>query len=324
MLDRLPLQLQQLLLLEWLSPSAVCALARAGSTKLRAAILTSPRAFRAAEGEVLSDACVLWFQKRGAAAPSAGPKKKLLVFSTTVQTWEPTPWSPGFVRHFGHKYRLHRDDDLPAVVWTDGTQEWYQHGRRCRDGDGPTRVDADGNQMWHQKSEFVVASRPWTVKRHIETRWKNCPPDLYFFSLLRDEGIFFQTLEDKLHRDGDLPAVVRADGTQLWYQNGKLHRDGDMPAVVTAGGTREWFQKGQRHRDGDKPAVVLADGTTQAWYERDKLHRGGDRPAIVVVVAVVAGGGQQLMRAWYKNGNQRRGGQQPAIILANGLTPLPR
>ena len=28
----------------------------------------------------------------------------------------------------------------------------------------------------------------------------------------------------ELHRDDDLPAVIRSDGTQFWYLHGQLHR----------------------------------------------------------------------------------------------------
>lgn len=49
--------------------------------------------------------------------------------------------------------KLHRDGDLPAFVYLDGTQEWYQHGDEHRDGDLPAQVFADGTQFWfkHRK-----------------------------------------------------------------------------------------------------------------------------------------------------------------------------
>ena len=65
----------------------------------------------------------------------------------------------------------------------------------------------------------------------------------------------------ELHRDGDLPAVIRASGNRCWYQSGMLHRDDDLPADVYANGARCWYQNGALHRDGDLPAVIRADGT---------------------------------------------------------------
>jgi hypothetical protein len=65
-------------------------------------------------------------------------------------------------------------------------------------------------------------------------------------------------------------------GAQKWFDAyGKLHRDGDLPAVVWSHGTTEWYQHGfqswwkhgLRHRDGDLPAVVWSDGTKQWWVD---------------------------------------------------------
>jgi len=88
-----------------------------------------------------------------------------------------------------------------------------------------------------------------------------------------------------------LPAVVHANGTQIWYHHGKYHRgaaagtgphDHDLPAIIHANGTQEWYHLGKRHRDHDLPAIIHANGT-QEWYQRGELHRDHDRPAIVHV-----------------------------------------
>jgi hypothetical protein len=50
-----------------------------------------------------------------------------------------------------------------------------------------------------------------------------------------------------LHREGDLPAVFLADGTQEWWVKGLLHREGGLPAVIHADGTREWWVEGKRY-----------------------------------------------------------------------------
>ena len=36
--------------------------------------------------------------------------------------------------------RLHRDGDMPAEIWPDGTKVWFQHGLKHRDGDMPSEV----------------------------------------------------------------------------------------------------------------------------------------------------------------------------------------
>ena len=44
--------------------------------------------------------------------------------------------------------KLHRDGDLPAVIWADGDKEWYKEGKWHRDGDLPAVIQADGRQYW--------------------------------------------------------------------------------------------------------------------------------------------------------------------------------
>ena len=54
--------------------------------------------------------------------------------------------------------------------------------------------------------------------------------------------------------------------TECWYDdNGQLNRDGDLPAVMYANGDQEWYLHHLRHRDGGRPAIVYTDGYL-AWY----------------------------------------------------------
>jgi hypothetical protein len=85
--------------------------------------------------------------------------------------------------------------------------------------------------------------------------------------------------KDKLHRNGDLPAIEFTNGTKHWYQNGELHREGDRPAIEGEDGDKYWYWCGKRHRGGDRPAAEYDDGDKH-WYQNGKLHRNGDRPAI--------------------------------------------
>ena len=73
---------------------------------------------------------------------------------------------------------------------------------------------------------------------------------------------------DKLHRDGDLPAYIGANGTLGWYQNVQVHRDDDKPAYIDADGRLEWWQNHQRHRICG-PAVIRPDGTLE-WLINDE------------------------------------------------------
>lgn len=83
----------------------------------------------------------------------------------------------------------------------------------------------------------------------------------------------------KLHRDNDLPAVIRTNGDQEWYQNDQLHRDNDLPAIIQ-NGDQLWYKHGVIHRDNDLPAFVWANGY-QGWYQDGLLHRENGLPAII-------------------------------------------
>ena len=94
------------------------------------------------------------------------------------------------------------------------------------------------------------------------------------------------------HSHGDVP-VINEKGSQCWYKDGKLHRGGDLPAVIWDNGCQFWYKNGEWHRDGDLPAVILQG--TQWWYKNGKLHRDGDRPAVTDTDGI---------RLWFKNGER--------------------
>ena len=63
----------------------------------------------------------------------------------------------------------------------------------------------------------------------------------------------------------NIKRVIDKDGTEKWYnEDGELHRDDDLPAVIKTYGTQEWYRNGKLHRDNDLPAIIKADGD-QEW-----------------------------------------------------------
>ncbi len=71
-------------------------------------------------------------------------------------------------------------------------------------------------------------------------------------------------LDDKYHRENDLPAVEYLGGYKAWYLNDKLHRENDLPAVEYADGTKEWYLNDELHR-ADGPAAEYVDGYKE-WH----------------------------------------------------------
>jgi hypothetical protein len=76
----------------------------------------------------------------------------------------------------------------------------------------------------------------------------------------------------EIHRDNDLPAIIRWNGEKIWYQNGEIHRDNDLPAIINANGNQYWCKNGKLHRDNDLPVVIFSDGS-QFWFKNGLQHR---------------------------------------------------
>jgi hypothetical protein len=56
----------------------------------------------------------------------------------------------GIQRWYNAHGERHRDGDLPAVVYPDGSQWWFRHGTQHRDGGLPAVIRACGFQAWFQ------------------------------------------------------------------------------------------------------------------------------------------------------------------------------
>lgn len=134
-----------------------------------------------------------------------------------------------------------------------------------------------------------------------------------------------------LHRDGDLPAVLKEyPSGAYWVQHGLLHRDGDKPAVIENicskwyrygsreltdddliqldGAHLEWFQRGKHHRDHDRPAVVTKR-LCSIWMKNNIIQRDGDLPAEVH---------DNHSQKWYENGVISRSNGLPAVVYEDG------
>ena len=177
--------------------------------------------------------------------------------------------------------------------------------RVCSSSEG--KCPFGGNENHYTSKEAARAAFEESMKVPASTAKKN-----HFGEPVQsvdDRGnVEWRNSNGELHRDGDLPAFERPDGTKYWFRNGKLHRDGDQPAVELSNGTKMWYQNGKGHRDNDKPAIEWANGAKD-WYQNDKLHRDGDLPAHLVVDGV---------KGWYQNNRLHRDGDQPARVFSDG------
>ena len=122
------------------------------------------------------------------------------------------------------------------------------------------KTDGSVSVVFHQSSEEIDLDPPTEINCFGSKYWKD------------KDGL--------LHRDGDLPAAIYADGSKYYYKNGNCHRDGDLPAIEHADGTKCYYKNGKCHRDGDLPAIEYANGERD-YYKNGKPHRDGNKPAII-------------------------------------------
>ena len=114
----------------------------------------------------------------------------------------------GHMRWTDDEGRLHREYDLPALIepGVRKREEWWYHGERWREDDKPHLI-IRGDQYWL------------------------CDPD--------PDG------RDNIHRIGG-PAVIRADGTEEYYEFNRKHRDNGLPAVIRPDGSVEYWVRGKQ------------------------------------------------------------------------------
>lgn len=61
---------------------------------------------------------------------------------------------------------LHRENDLPAIQWYDGSYEWYENGQRHRNN-APAVIYLDGRQGWYQHGKLHREEGPAFEKPSI-------------------------------------------------------------------------------------------------------------------------------------------------------------
>lgn len=103
---------------------------------------------------------------------------------------------------FEQRAIIHRNDDLPAKVFKNGTRYWYQRGLLHRDNDMPAIIRSNGDKCWYQ---------------HGLLHRDNDMP-----AIMHKNGARFWYQRDKLHRDNNLPAKMYTNGYMQWYTNGEL------------------------------------------------------------------------------------------------------
>jgi len=67
----------------------------------------------------------------------------------------------GTKRWYNEAGELHRDNDLPAVIYYWGDVSWYQNGLRHRKAGLPAIEYNNGIKCWYQNG-FIIRRDEWT------------------------------------------------------------------------------------------------------------------------------------------------------------------
>jgi len=54
----------------------------------------------------------------------------------------------GNQRWYNKADQLHRENDLPAVIYKNGSKEWWKNGKRHRENDMPAVININGYNAW--------------------------------------------------------------------------------------------------------------------------------------------------------------------------------
>lgn len=101
---------------------------------------------------------------------------------------------------------LHRDNDLPAIVYPNGSAKWFKEHKLHRDNDQPAIVFEDGSQFWFTDGK--------------KTRSNGLP------AVLWADGDVEYWLDNKLHNP-EGPACTR-DSKKEYYIDGQPIKEKDF------------------------------------------------------------------------------------------------
>jgi len=74
---------------------------------------------------------------------------------------EPAPIidEEGNQQWFNKAGELHRENDLPAVIWKSGFKEWYINGKRHRENDMPAVIFKSGYKVWWVNGNHIRSEK---------------------------------------------------------------------------------------------------------------------------------------------------------------------
>jgi len=230
-------------------------------------------------------------------------------------------------RWYNKEGLLHRDNDLPAEIFTDQggvviCQKWYNNGILHRNGNLPAVL---------KEVKYLVGDCEFNIEKiwyKHGIKHRNHDKPAYVMKMKYLGGNQYKIKEwfinGKHRRVGvDDPARIKIDDnghvTSCWYINGKLGRSDDKPALEVRDTNDEligceWYFKGKLHREDDKPAYYSASfsyNDTYFWFRHGKKWRDNGKPTFESRTKE----GKLLMTERTKNGDLHNNDDLPAFVV---------
>jgi hypothetical protein len=80
----------------------------------------------------------------------------------------------GTERWYNKDNDLHRENDQPAVIYTDGDRFWYKNGKLHREDDKPAIIYDSGTRYWCKNGKLHRESGPAIINDNgTEEYWLN-------------------------------------------------------------------------------------------------------------------------------------------------------
>ena len=201
--------------------------------------------------------------------------------------------------------KLHRDNNLPAMIFKDRNKLFYKNGELHRlNGpaieyiDGTKKYWIEGVQLtedeFKDSMDWEQFKEPIEYDLHGNLIPKMEEPEEEVLYETDDSGnITYRNEMGQLHRE-DGSASISINGSKAYYLKGKPLVENEYYKIprIDEQGNKRWFNKdGKLHRDNDLPAAEMENGY-KAWYIDGERHRNNG-PAVVY---------QNGSVKWYMNG----------------------
>jgi len=117
-------------------------------------------------------------------------------------------------RWYDDEGRLHRDNDLPAVIGTNGDMDWYYHGKLNR-VTGPAKTKANGNVKYYVRDVSLPDLKTVQALAKQIIFMDNLPPERKQIIKLYTRN--YDSINKKLDRPLNMSIIEKAVYSELMY-----------------------------------------------------------------------------------------------------------